>query len=286
MSNMLKIKKFRFRLAILTLLAVLLSANSIFVGRAEAARSIIFPVVGGGTFSDDYNAPRSNGPHHAIDIIAKKRTPLVSAISGTITDVQYPEPSWGWSVTVRDDDGYKYRYIHMNDDNPGTNDGAGGAMQAYAAYVKEGNRVTKGQLIGRVGDSGNSNGISHLHFEMFNPDGDVISPYKSLVLAHRISTPVVPPKYKFEILPFGLEFSGGVSLTMGNVDGDGSSEVVVGAGVGAVPHVLLYEPNNVYIRAFTAYNTTFRGGIDVAAGDVDNDGIDEIITGAGPGGGR
>ncbi len=280
-----KIQRSRLVLFVAMILVFLLPANVIFVGKAYAARSIIFPVVGQASFSDDYNAPRASGPHHAIDILAKKGTPLVSAISGTVTDVQYPEPDWGWSVTVRDDDGYKYRYIHMNDDTPGTNDGNGGAMNAYAAYVKEGNRVTKGQLIGRVGDSGHSNGVSHLHFEMFNPNGDVINPYKSLVLAHRISKPVVPPKYKFEILPFGLEFSGGVSLAMGNIDGDVSSEVVVGAGAGAVPHVSLYEPNNVYIRTFTAYNTTFRGGIDVATGDVNNDGTDEIITGAGPGGG-
>jgi len=36
---------------------------------------------------------------------------------------------------------------------------------------------------------------------------------------------------------------------------------------------------------FFAYDKNFRGGVNVAAGDINGDGKDEIITGAGPGGG-
>jgi len=35
---------------------------------------------------------------------------------------------------------------------------------------------------------------------------------------------------------------------------------------------------------FFAYGKNFRGGVNIAAGDADNDGINDIITGAGPGG--
>ncbi|HTW97055.1 MAG TPA: hypothetical protein VMD74_05355, partial [Candidatus Methylomirabilis sp.] len=36
---------------------------------------------------------------------------------------------------------------------------------------------------------------------------------------------------------------------------------------------------------FFAYGQSFHGGVSVAAGDIDSDGLAEIVTGAGPGGG-
>ncbi len=253
--------------------------------RVQAARFIVFPVIGKATYSNDYNAPRDGGAriHHAIDIIAKKRQPLVSAVNGTIVDVQYPEPDWGYSVTIQDDDGYKFRYIHMNDDNPGTNDGNGGGMNAYAADVKEGNRVVRGQLIGRVGDSGHANGIAHLHFEMFKPNDDVTNPYESLNQATRISSPKNYPQLAAEILPSGTNFKSRVSLDMGNFDMDGESEIVTGAGVGG-SYVKVFETDKTQKTRFAPNGPEFKGGTDVAAGNVDGDSLDEIITGAGPGG--
>src|SRR3546814_7579079 len=41
-----------------------------------------------------------------------------------------------------------------------------GGMFAYAPDMEESVKVKKGQHIGWVGDSGHSNGVSHLHFEM------------------------------------------------------------------------------------------------------------------------
>lgn len=37
--------------------------------------------------------------------------------------------------------------------------------------------------------------------------------------------------------------------------------------------------------SFFAYPAAFPGGVDVAAGDLSGDGVAELITGAGPGGG-
>ncbi|MEX2014585.1 MAG: peptidoglycan DD-metalloendopeptidase family protein [Candidatus Saccharimonadales bacterium] len=282
------IKQNRLKPILLVLiLAFSVIHSSCFAPQAEAAtiRSIIFPVLGKSSYSNDYNAPRDGGTrvHHAIDILANKGQRLVSAVNGTIVDVQYPQPNWGYSVTIRDAQGYQYRYIHMNDDNPRTNDGKGGGMHAYAVDVKEGNRVVRGQLIGWVGDSGRANGIPHLHFEMFGPKGKVMNPYESLKRATRISSPKNYSKLANEILPNGTKFKSRLSLDMGNFDLDEDPEIVAGAGAGG-SYVKMFEVNGASKGRFAPNNTSFKGGSDVAAGNVDGDPTDEIITSAGPGG--
>lgn len=253
------------------------------VPRASAA-TYIFPVIGSATFSNDFNAPRADGRHHAIDIIAAKRQKVVSAANGTITLVPYPEPSWGYAVYIRSDAGYTYRYLHLNNDHPGTNDGKGGAMNAYAPDMKPGNRVVRGQHLGWVGDSGNANGVSHLHFEVTGPAGEPINPYNSLKSAQHISQPVMYPPVANEVLPFGSKYTGGVNVAVGNFDLDPQQETVVGAGEGGGPRVKAYDNDNSTIgHDFYAFNPSLGGGADVATGDVDGDGIDEVITGEGPG---
>lgn len=62
---------------------------------------------------------------------------------------------------------------------------------------------------------------------------------------------------------------------------------MTGAGAGGGPHVELWDgPNEAEpFSEFMAYSPTFTGGVSVAAGDVNGDGYDEIVTAAGPGGG-
>ena len=149
-------------------------------------RSILFPVQGNYSFRDDFAEPRDGGAreHLGVDVIANKMTPLVAAVTGTITFIAIPQASWGYSITIRDSDGYTYRYLHMNNDSPGTDDGAGGVEHAYAPGLHRGSQVLQGDIIGWVGDSGNAeNTISHLHFEIHKPDRSAIDPYESLLAA-------------------------------------------------------------------------------------------------------
>jgi Putative Ig domain/FG-GAP-like repeat/Cadherin-like domain len=81
-------------------------------------------------------------------------------------------------------------------------------------------------------------------------------------------------------------FTGGVSVTAGDVNGDGRADIITGAGAGGGPHVRVWSGADfTEIGGFFAYDVAFAGGVDVAAGDVNGDGRADIITGAGPGGG-
>ncbi len=160
-------------------------------------RPIVFPVNGTSSFQNDFADPRANGTreHLGIDIITAKMTPVVAAVDGTVTYVVSPQASWGYSVSIRDAEGYQYRYLHLNNDTPGTDDGQGGEKNAYAEGIHRGAKVTKGQLIGWAGDSGNAEAtVSHLHFELRNPQRTPISPYESLVAAAASSTHAVTVK--------------------------------------------------------------------------------------------
>jgi hypothetical protein len=83
-------------------------------------------------------------------------------------------------------------------------------------------------------------------------------------------------------------FHGGVTVAIADMDGDGTPEIITGAGVSGGPHVRVLQLNGsglTEIAGMYAYDVAFSGGVFVAAGDLDGDGVAELITGAGPGGG-
>jgi len=94
------------------------------------------------------------------------------------------------------------------------------------------------------------------------------------------------PKASF--FAYSTGFLGGVRVAVCNLYNDGAPEEIVTApGPGGGPHVRLFSRDgNSISPGFMAYNPGFSGGVYVGCGDVDpaNPG-DEIITGAGAGGG-
>lgn len=111
-----------------------------------------------------------------------KGTTLVAAVDGTVTSVRYGGSGLsGNSLTITDAEGWRYLYIHLNNDRPGTDDGAGSYEQAFADGIRVGQAVRAGEPVGYMGDSGNAeNAGSHLHFELHSPDGVAQNAYSTL----------------------------------------------------------------------------------------------------------
>ena len=66
-----------------------------------------------------------------------------------------------------------------------------------------------------------------------------------------------------EFLAYGAAFRGGVTLAAADVDGDGSVEIVTGAGTGGGPHVEAFTATGGVRRSFLAFDPAFLGGVFV-----------------------
>lgn len=85
---------------------------------------------------------------------------------------------------------------------------------------------------------------------------------------------------------YGENFRGGVQVAIGDLNGDGWKEIIAGAGYGGGPHIRVFGIDGRVINpGFFAYDPGFRGGVNVAVGDLNGDNMAEIIAGSGFGGG-
>ncbi|MEO6653929.1 MAG: peptidoglycan-binding protein [Ilumatobacteraceae bacterium] len=124
----------------------------------------VFPVQGKCFYGDSYGYPRGGGRVHlGVDIIAPEGKLLYAVASGTITKVyaDYPGSIAGNGVRLSMDDGTYFFYAHM---------------VGVAAGIELGTKVKAGQVIGAVGNTGNS-GTNHLHLEVHPQGGGAVNPY-------------------------------------------------------------------------------------------------------------
>ena len=126
-------------------------AEGVEVGPAGLA----IPVSGvkASQLSDTFTQARAGGErvHDAIDIMADEGAPVIAATDGTVEKLFFSDGGGGITAYVRSpDQRWTYYYAHL---------------QGYAPGLAEGQKVKRGQLIGRVGHTGNANSQGpHLHF--------------------------------------------------------------------------------------------------------------------------
>ncbi|MHB8903690.1 MAG: putative glycoside hydrolase [Patescibacteria group bacterium] len=92
-------------------------------------------------------------------------------------------------------------------------------------------------------------------------------------------------KLKNSFFAYDQKLRSGVNVALADVNGDGALEIITGPGKGNEPLIKIFSLSGVLKNSFLAYAKDFKGGVNVATGDVDNDGRSEIITAPGQGGG-
>jgi murein DD-endopeptidase MepM/ murein hydrolase activator NlpD len=126
-------------------------AEGVEVGPAGLA----IPVAGvrPGQLSDTFTQARAGGArrHDAIDIMAPEGTPVFAAAPGTVEKLFFSNGGGGITVYVRSpDQRWSYYYAHLSSYSPG---------------LAEGQQVKRGQVIARVGHTGDASADGpHLHF--------------------------------------------------------------------------------------------------------------------------
>lgn len=99
---------------------------------------------------------RGSEYHRGMDLAAAYRTPVRAAGGGVVTYAGY-KPVWGNVVIISHGHGYASQYAHNS-----------------RLLVRKGERVTRGKIIARVGQSGRATG-PHLHFGV-SKDGKWVDP--------------------------------------------------------------------------------------------------------------
>jgi murein DD-endopeptidase MepM/ murein hydrolase activator NlpD len=106
--------------------------------------------------SSSFGARRSGSWHQGIDLSAPEGTPVRATADGRVV-VAEREGKYGRTVVIDHRNGFRTRFAHLK-----------------RIAVERGERVRRGEVIGKVGKSGNASGF-HLHYEVVR-DGTPTDP--------------------------------------------------------------------------------------------------------------
>jgi septal ring factor EnvC (AmiA/AmiB activator) len=124
-------------------------------------RTMRCPVDGPTSFTDTYGDPRSGGrAHQGVDMYAAMGTPAAAIVDGSVLR-KASSGAGGISLYYTGNDGNEYFYAHLS----------------KYADISPGQKMSAGDHVGFVGDSGNAQGgPPHLHFEVRPQGGAPINP--------------------------------------------------------------------------------------------------------------
>jgi len=124
------------------------------------SRRLLLPVEGVSpdSLTRQFSDARSGHKHEAIDILAPRNTPVRAVEDGTIARLFFSKAGGITVYQFDPSDTFCYYYAHL---------------ERYAEGLREGQRVSRGQVLGYVGTSGNApKETPHLHFAIFRLTDD------------------------------------------------------------------------------------------------------------------
>lgn len=228
-------RQLRWTHGALAVLCLLGSVVLLPIGAERASADVnplVFPVAGGASWVDTFGAPRVGHTHAGQDLFAPKMRPLVAAADGVVDRMGRDSGISGNYVVIRDAEGWQYLYIHVNNDRPGTDDGANLDLDALPPGIYPGAKVFAGQTIGYLGDSGNAETTpSHVHFEIRLPDGTPINPASRLrsAVPYTLDQRLVAAHSPFGRWDSTVLSPGGFVVSGWGVDPDSSASLVIEA---------------------------------------------------------
>jgi murein DD-endopeptidase MepM/ murein hydrolase activator NlpD len=137
------------------------SGHQIYSGKPQVTDiSLLWPIEKGNFWLSSFFGPRKKpggkwGFHYGIDMAAVRGTSVKVAAAGVVAEARYSDKGYGKTIVVEHDKKYRTRYAHLD-----------------KILVHVGQQVARGQLIGKVGNTGlvrsrrGRDGGSHLHFEV------------------------------------------------------------------------------------------------------------------------
>ncbi len=105
--------------------------------------------------------------HEGVDIKNQLKTPIKATADGVVDESAFSQ-GFGNYVVIRHGNGFRTRFFHM-----------------FKRLVKSGDKVTRGQLIGYLGNTGRSTG-AHLHYEVLY-HGQPVNPIKFMRVAKYVA---------------------------------------------------------------------------------------------------